>query len=140
MIASSPALWALAASISLVNATPALKFEFERRKTSGGMKFSADVPSLPSFSVGGGNAGTISSGNDYLYTVPVTMCGQPITVQLDTGSTGESSPSIVIDENNELTMDNRSVGQTTYTAQRSTDLQINNQAHVRYWRRIRLRC
>ena len=87
--ASTTTALVLAAAISVANAGPTFKFPVERRVTSGA-RISANTGSLPSFSVGGDSSGGIANLNDISYTTPITVCGQKITVLLDTGSTGES--------------------------------------------------
>ena len=70
-------------------AMPAKRYPIKRLKSKGA-HISTNIGPVPSFSVGSGGAGGIKNLNDRLYTVDITICGQVITMSLDTGSAGES--------------------------------------------------
>ena len=69
-------------------AIPANRYPIKRAKSTGAY-ISADTGPVPSFSVGSAGAAGIKNLFDVLYSLDITICGQVITVALDTGSTGE---------------------------------------------------
>ena len=93
---ASTSLLVFAAALSGAYASPANRFPIKRVKSSGA-RISANTGPVPSFSVGSAGAGGIANVGDNLYTLDITICSQVITVQLDTGSTGESLVRLVFD-------------------------------------------